>query len=103
MEKLQDAVGRGCQLSIQLFRKLPRIASLLMLSSSKTEEVSQTCFAFDVVRAKNGEVSQKGFLCCQLWKWRRSRRIALLSTLPWSKNEEVSQKGFPFDVVNFEN
>ena len=34
-------------------RKSRRIASFLMLSSSKNEEVSQTCFVFDVVKFKN--------------------------------------------------
>ena len=34
-------------------RKSRRIALFLMLSSSKTEEVSQNCFVFDVVKFKN--------------------------------------------------
>ena len=33
-------------------RKSRRIASFLMLSTSKNEEVSQTCFVFDVVKFK---------------------------------------------------
>ena len=58
-----------------------------MLSSSKTEEVSQNCFFLDVV---------------QLKKRRKSRRIASFLMLSTSKNEEVSQNCFVFDVVNFE-
>ena len=34
-------------------RKSRRIASFLMLSSGKIEEVSQNCFVFDVVKFKN--------------------------------------------------
>ena len=35
------------------FLKVVRIASFLMLSTSKDEEVSQTFFVFDVVKFKN--------------------------------------------------
>ena len=42
-----------------------RIASFFLSSSSKTEEVSQNCFVFDVVKFK---------------KWRKSRRIAWFSS-----------------------
>ena len=34
-------------------KKSGRIASFLMLSSLKNEEVSQNCFVFDVVKFKN--------------------------------------------------
>ena len=40
-----------CQ--VQTLRKSRRIAAFLMLSSSKTEEVSRNCFVFDVVKFKN--------------------------------------------------
>jgi len=43
-------------------RKSPRIASFLMLSTSKIEEISQTCFVFDVVNFKIEEVSQNCFV-----------------------------------------
>ena len=64
-------------------RKSRRIASLLMLSGLKNEEVSQNCFVFDVV------------------KFEKSRRIVLFLTLSISKIEEVSQTCFVFDLVNF--
>ena len=34
-------------------RRSRRIASFLMLSTSKVEDVSQSCFVFDVVKFKN--------------------------------------------------
>ena len=43
------------------WRKSRRIVSFLMLPSSKIEEVSQTCFVFDVVKFKIEELSQN---CC---------------------------------------
>ena len=72
--KIVKRIGtRGCQLCTQLcifegglaellrfwccqlrkLRKSRRIVSFLTLSSSKIEDVSQNCFAFDVVRFKN--------------------------------------------------
>ena len=51
------------------------------------KEVSQNCFAFDVVNFK---------------KMRKSRRVASFLTLSSSKNEEVSQNCFVFDVVKFQ-
>ena len=48
---------RCCQL--KKMRKSRRIASFLMLSSSKTEEISQNCFVFDVVKfKKRGRVAK---------------------------------------------
>ena len=59
------------------------IASFLMLSTSKLEEVSQNCFVFDVVKFKNsgslGELLR--FWCCQGQKLRKSRRLASFSSL----------------------
>ena len=52
-----------------------RIASFLMLSTWKIEEVSQNSFVFDVVKFKN---------------LRKSRRIAAFLMLSTSKLEEVS-------------
>ena len=40
------------QSTFHFWRKSPRIASFLMLSSSKIDEVSQNCFVFDVVKFK---------------------------------------------------
>jgi len=64
-----------------------RIASFLMLSSLKNEEVWQNCFVFDVVNFE---------------KMKKSRRIVSFWTLLSSKTEEVSQNCFVFDLVNFE-
>ena len=61
------------------WRKSRRIASFLMLSTSKIEDVSQTCFVFDVVKLK---------------KWRTSRRIVSFLTLTSSKIEDASKNCF---------
>ena len=63
--------------TFHFWRKSPRIASLLMLSTSKIEEVSQNCFVFDVVKLEIGGrlADLRRFWGCQprtLW---RSRRI----------------------------
>jgi len=109
-EKSQNALVRGHQLCTQLsifelslaeffrfwccqlrkMRKSRRVASFLMLSTSKNEEVSQNCFVFDVVNFENNkeEVSPNCFVfdvvtfkhcgsleellrfwCCQIEKW----------------------------------
>jgi len=71
------AKGIGTRLSalqstFHFWRKSRRIASFLMLSSLKNEEVSQNCFVFDVVKFKHwGSLAELlHFWCCQLWKWR---------------------------------
>ena len=53
-----------------------RIASFLMLSTLKNEEVSQDCFVFGR---------------CQVQTLRKSRRIAAFLVLSSSKSEGVSQ------------
>ena len=65
------------------WRKSRRIASFLTLSSSKNEEVSQSCFVSDVVKFKNwGSLAELlHFWCCQVQKLRKSRRIASFSSL----------------------
>ena len=91
------------------------------VSSAFLEEVSQNCFAFDVVNLKNwGYLAQfLPFWSCQVQKVQESRRIAsflmlstskieevsqnLLLTLSSSKIEEVSQRCCVFDVVKFKN
>ena len=57
-------------------KKCRRIASCLMLSTSKNEEVWQNCFVFDAVNFE---------------KMRKSRRIAAFLMLSTLKNEEFSQ------------
>ena len=66
-----------------VWRKSRRIASFLMLSTSKNEEVSQNCFVFDVVKFKNwGSLANLlRFWCCQVQKLRKSGRIAAFSSL----------------------
>ena len=61
-----------------------RIALFLLLSSSKTEEVSQNCFVFDVVGSKIKEVPQNCFV------------LTLLS----SKMKEVSQNSLVFKLAD---
>ena len=69
--------------TFHFWRKSGRIASFLMLSTSKSEEVSQNCFVFDVVKCKNwGSLTELlRFWCCQVQKLRKSRRIASFSSL----------------------
>ena len=70
---------RGRQLCTQLCRN----RSFLMLSTSKFEEVSQTCFVFDVVKLKNwGSLAELfRFWRCKAQNLRTSRRIAAFSSL----------------------
>ena len=88
--------------TFHFWRKSRRIASFLMLSTSKNEEVSQNCFVFDVVMLKYwGSLEELlRFWCCQLWKMTKSRGIVSFLTLSSSNLEEVSQNCFVFDVVN---
>jgi len=69
--------------TFQFWRKSRRIASLLILSTSKIEEVSQNCFVFDVVKFKNWRSLAEllRFWCCQVQKLRKSRRRASFSVL----------------------
>ena len=69
--------------TFHLWRKSCRIVSFLLLPTLKTEEVSQTCFLFDVVRFKNwGSLAELfRFRCCQVQRLRKSRRIASFSSL----------------------
>ena len=69
--------------TFHFWRASRRIASLLMLSTSTNEEVSQNCFVFDVVKFKNwgGLAELLRFWCCQVQKLRKSRRIASFSSL----------------------
>ena len=56
--------------AFHFWRNSRRIASFLMLSTSKNEEVSQNCFVFDVVESKNrGRLAELlRFWCCQVKK-----------------------------------
>ena len=69
--------------TFHFWRTSCRIVSFLMLSTSKIEEVSQTCFVFDVVKFKNWGILAElfRFWRCQVQKLRKSRRIAAFSSL----------------------
>ena len=71
------------QSTFHFWRKSRRIASFLMLSSLKNEEVSRNCFVFDVVKFKNwGSLAELlRFWCGQLQKMRGFRRLASFSSL----------------------
>ena len=98
-----------CQL--QKMRKPRRIASFLVLSSSKIEEisliferVSQNCFVFDVANFKNKEILQNcfGFYVIKLENW---GGLAELLYLWWcqisnAKIEEISQNSIVFKFAD---
>ena len=88
--------------AFDFWRKSRRIVSFLMLSIPKIEEVSQTCFVFDVVKFKNwGSLAEVlRFWCRQLQKLKKSRRIASFLTLSSSIVEEVSQNCFVFKFAD---
>ena len=69
--------------TFHVWRKSRRIVLFLMLSTSKTEDVSQNCFVFDVVKFKNwGSLAELfRFWCCQVQPLRKSGRIAAFSSL----------------------
>ena len=70
--------------TFHFWRMSRRIASFLMLSTLENEEVSQNCFAFDVVKCKNwGSLAELLRLwCCQVLK-----------------TEAVSQDSFVFKLA----
>ena len=57
-------------LLVHFWRMSRRIASFLILSTYKIEDVSQNCFVFDVVKFKNcGRLAELlRFWCCQVQK-----------------------------------
>ena len=69
--------------TFHFWRKSRRIVLFLMLSTSKIEDVLQTCFVFDVVKFKNwGSLAELfRFWRCQVQKLRKSRKIAAFSSL----------------------
>ena len=82
--KIAKSTGTGRSALHSTFhfsRKSCRIASFLMLSPSKNEDVSQNCFVFDVVNFKKwgGLADLLLFGWCQVQKLRKSRRIDVLS------------------------
>ena len=81
---------------VRKLRKPRRIAAFLMLSSSKTEEASQNCCVFDVVKFKNwGSLAELlRFWCCQVQKLRKSRRIVSSSSLQIDRERERQRDGW---------
>ena len=70
--------------TFHFWRKFCRIASFLMLSTSKIEEVSQYCFVLDAVKFNHwGSLAElPRFWCCHVEKLRKCRKIASLPSLP---------------------
>ena len=88
--------------TFHFWRKSRSIASFLMLSTSKNEEVSQNCFVSDVVKFKNwGCLAEMlRFWRCQLQTLRKSRRSAAFLMLSSSEPEDVSQNSFVFKLAD---
>ena len=90
--------------TFHFWRKSRRIASFLMLSSLKIEEVSQNFFVLDVVKFKNwGSLAELlRFGCRQHSKMKKSRRIASFLMLDnfdkWGSHALIAA----LDVINFE-
>ena len=74
----------------------------LTLLSSKIEEVSQNCFVFDVYNfGKSRSLAELfRFSRCQVQTLRKSRRIAAFSMLSSSKPEDISQNSFVFKLAD---
>ena len=79
--------------TFHFWMKCRRIASFLMLSTSKIGEVLQNCFVFDVFNFKT-EGSVAELRRCQLQKFRKSRKIASLLMVSTLKIAEVLQNSF---------
>ena len=85
-EKIAKRIGTRPSALHSMFhfwRRSRKIASFLMLSTSKIEEVSQNCFVFDVVNFENwGSLAELlRFWWCHLRKWKKPCRIALFPSL----------------------
>ena len=63
--------------AFHIWRTSRRIASFLMLSTSRIEEVLQSCFVFEVVKFESWRrlAESLRFWCCQVQKLRKSRGI----------------------------
>ena len=81
--------------TFHFWRKSRRTVAFLMLSTSKMEEVSQTCFVFDVVKFKNwGSLAEWiRFWRCQVQKLRKSRGIAVFSSLQVDRQTDRQTDG----------
>ena len=81
--------------TFHFWRRSHRVASFLMLSTSKKEEVSQNCFVFDVIKFKGwGSLAELlRFWPCQVQKLRKSRRIAAFSSLQIDRYTDVKVDG----------
>ena len=86
LEKSQTSIGTrpsALHSTVQIWRRSRKIASFLMLPTSKIEEVSLKCFVFDVIKFKSWRrlAELLRFSCCHLRKWRKPCRIASFSNL----------------------
>ena len=106
--KIAKRIGKSLSAlhsTFHFWRTSRRIAPFLTLSTSKIEEVLQSCFVFEVVKFESWRrlAESLRFWCCQVQKLKKSRRINAFLTLSSSKIEEVSQNCFVFDVVKFKS
>ena len=92
---------RPSALHFHFWRKSRRIASFLMLSSSKIEEVLQNCFVLGGVKfQKWGSLAELlRFGCCQVQNLRKYRRIVSFLMLSSSRIEEISQNCCVFKLT----
>ena len=91
--------------NFHFLRTSRRIASVLMLPTSKMEEVLPKFVALELWTFFfwRGLAELLRLWCCQLQKWRRSSKILSLWSCELSFFEDVSRNCFGFDVVNFKN
>ena len=87
LEKLQNALVRGCQLCTQLSIFEGSLAELLCFRSCQVENWRSLA---ELLR----------FGCCQVQKMQTSRRIISFWTLLYSNIKEVSQNFFVFDLAD---
>ena len=102
--------GITCSWQVQYFRQVDwknrkthwyeAVSSALNFPCLK--EVSQNCFAFDVVKFKNWRslADLLRFGCCPAQKMKKSRKIASFLMLSTSKNEEILQNSFVFKLAD---
>ena len=101
---LAELLRFGC-CSVQKMKKSRRLASFLMLSNSKIQEVSQNYFVLDVVQFKKWRslADLLRFWRCQVPNIEEVSEIASFLMLSTLKHEEVAKNCFVFDVVKFKH
>ena len=93
--------------AFHFWRKFRRIVSFLMLSTSKIEEMSQTCFVLFMLSSSKGKEKCRrtvSFLMLSTSKIEEMSQncFVFYITLSSSKVKEVSQTCFVFGVVKFQ-